>query len=304
MSFIGSRLEKSARSGLATLPLKATTFQGAGCVLSNFFPCSITIFGRTFNSFEQAYQYKKALHFKDFGTAQKILKSNKASECKKLAKHLSHPSWDAIKVGCLEYIVREKLDQVSVYRQALLEAEDVIIETVPGDTFWSCGLPTHEAISRAPSQWPGKNVMGMIHMMLRDELTHQVPTSMAMPTPTTSSVSASQSVTPSVRSVASKSDTFSSRPPAISASRPSVVPSTSTRPSASKTVSSPIVKPPPLMSLPIKRPISLLQKPDVKTPGTPTDPPKKRPRNRPTFHCPLSDILLCNSPQQIVLNGT
>ena len=172
MSFIGSRLEKSVpySPNDPILPLKATTFKGPGCVLSNFFPCSLVLFGRTFNSSEQAYQYKKALNFEDFPTASQILQAEKASRCRSLTRHLQHDSWDAIKVGVLEHVVRAKLEQVPQYRQALLDAEDLIVEAVPGEFFWSAGLSSHDVIRCVPSQWPGRNVMGMIHMLIRNEL--------------------------------------------------------------------------------------------------------------------------------------
>ena len=165
-------MDQAALVGLnqSVLPLRTTTFKGAGCVLSNFFPCSVTIFNITFTSTEQAYQYRKALFFQDLGLAQQVLGSNTASQCKAVTKSLVDRSWDAIKVSVLEHIVRAKLAQVPAYRQALLAAEDLIIESVPGDTFWSCGLLAREAVNTFPAQWPGRNVMGRLHMMLRSEL--------------------------------------------------------------------------------------------------------------------------------------
>ena len=41
----------------------ATYFKGRSSVLGNLYSCSITVFGVSFSSSEQAYQYKKALHF-------------------------------------------------------------------------------------------------------------------------------------------------------------------------------------------------------------------------------------------------
>ena len=45
-----------------------------------------------------------------------------------------------------------------------------IIESVPDDTFWSCRLPAREVVNTFPAQWPGYNIMGRLHMMLRSEL--------------------------------------------------------------------------------------------------------------------------------------
>ena len=62
---------------------------------------------------------------------------------------------------------------MSRYRKALLDAEQLIVEAVLGDTYWSCGLSNEEAIKTEMRHWPGKNIMSKLHMELRDIILRQ-----------------------------------------------------------------------------------------------------------------------------------
>ena len=51
-----------------------------------------------------------------------------------------------------------------------MKAELIIVEAVPGDNFWPCGLSKEEVGWWNPENWPGKNIMGNLHMELREEV--------------------------------------------------------------------------------------------------------------------------------------
>ena len=66
----------------------------------------------------------------------------------------------------MRVIVRGKSKCVPEYRRELLKSDDIIVEAVHGDNYWSCGLRTHETKKTGQE----KNIMGQLHDELRREL--------------------------------------------------------------------------------------------------------------------------------------
>ena len=60
-------------------------FMGAGCRFLNFYPCRVTIYGKTFSSTEMAYQWKKAKFMGDEEAATQIQKTGEARRAKTIA---------------------------------------------------------------------------------------------------------------------------------------------------------------------------------------------------------------------------
>ena len=148
-------------------------FQGKNDILSNFYPCSVKVFERCFRSTEHAYQFMKARYYGMEELAEEICKQPNACGAKKLAKQvLTEASWDEEKLEVMSAIIRAKAECVPEYRRELLKC-DVIVEAVYGDNYWSCGLKTHDVPWANEKDWPGKNIMGQLHMKLREELQHQ-----------------------------------------------------------------------------------------------------------------------------------
>ena len=155
------------------LPLDdVTAFKGSKDILSNFYPCTIHVYEKSFPSSEHAYQYAKALCHGQAKIAQDILKADNAWEGKKLGgKVVIEYLWNYLKVTVMQHIIRSKARCVPAYKQALLSAKSTIVEAVPGEYFWSCGLNKTEALWR--NDRSGKNIMGRLHMELRDQLKQQ-----------------------------------------------------------------------------------------------------------------------------------
>ena len=64
-------------------------FTGELSPYSNFHPSPIIINGQSFHSSEQWVQYQKALTFRDSYTANQILQSDTALECKRLSHNIN-----------------------------------------------------------------------------------------------------------------------------------------------------------------------------------------------------------------------
>lgn len=141
-----------------------TPFHGRYDVFSNLYPCTLDVYGREFPSAEHAYQFLKAkCHGKD-QLAENISKQSSAYFAKRLAKRIeTNEGWDNIKVDVMRDILAAKEKCVPEYRQHLRNTVNtIIVEAVPGDTFWSSGL-TKEQV-KWTDQWPGQNIMGQLHM--------------------------------------------------------------------------------------------------------------------------------------------
>ena len=156
-------------------PLKnVRAFQGRNDILSNFYPCSVKVFERCFRSTEHAYQYMKARFYGRDDLAEEIYKQPNSCGAKKLAKQVvTEASWEEEKLEIMRVIIRAKSKCVPEYRRELLKSDDIIVEAVHGDNYWSCGLRTHDVPWANENDWPGKNIMGQLHMELRRELQQQ-----------------------------------------------------------------------------------------------------------------------------------
>ena len=141
---------------------EVTLFQGAEDVFSNFFPCSILVFGKWYRSSEHAYQGRKAWAAGDRETEACIVRAATAAGAKFEAKKLRrlHARWGQNKVPVMRNILQAKSHTVPLFRETLLKAHPVISEAVAGDQFWGSGLDKRNTLSTPQSLWPGRNIMG------------------------------------------------------------------------------------------------------------------------------------------------
>ena len=117
-----------------------TAFRGKREVLSNFFPCTMRVFERTFASSEHAYQFMKAMSHEKDSVTKDIIQSRNACEAKRLGKRvITEGVWETERLEVMRQIIRRKFEYVPRYRHELMKAKFTIAEAVPGDNFWSCG---------------------------------------------------------------------------------------------------------------------------------------------------------------------
>ena len=162
-------LDESCSKRLQNSLKNVTPFQGKYDVLSNFYPCPLIFYGRLFKSAEHAYQFLKAKCYGKDQLAENISQQSSAVFAKLLAKRVpTDEGWDHLKVDVMRDILLAKKQCVPEYRQKLLEVADtIIVEAVPGETFWSSGLSKEQVIWA--DEWPGKNIMGQLHMELTEK---------------------------------------------------------------------------------------------------------------------------------------
>lgn len=132
-------------------------------IFSNFSSFEVEWKGRIWKTSEHAYQ---ASHF--FETApelvEEIFMAKSAHEAFKIAKanaNKSPSNWEELKLGIMEDIVRNKLQQNPYIGHKLVQTGDrLIVEDSPKDNYWGWG-PNRD----------GRNELGKIWMKLREEIT-------------------------------------------------------------------------------------------------------------------------------------
>lgn len=158
---------------MATIPDKfdVLSFKGKNDILSNFYEHDIYYGGIKFNCVEQAYQHTKAVMCERMDIATRLLHLKTGYEQWRCAKAVQvDDRWADERVNIMRKILRCKLSFVPQYRELLSKSTGTIVEAVPGDKFWSSGLNKREACTHDPSTYPGKNVMGQLHMEMRELL--------------------------------------------------------------------------------------------------------------------------------------
>ena len=105
--------------------------------------------------------------------AEEIYEQTNSCGAKKLAKQVViEASWKEEKLEVMRVIIRAKSKCVPEIELELLKSDDIIVEAVHGDNYWSC-LRTHDVPWTNEKDWPGKNIMGQLHMELRREIQQQ-----------------------------------------------------------------------------------------------------------------------------------
>ena len=97
-----------------------TTFRGRHDVLSNFYPCTIRVFERTFASSEHANQFMKAISNGKESVAKDIIQARNACEAKRLRKRVTAERiWGTELLEVMKQIMRRKFECVPRYRHEL-----------------------------------------------------------------------------------------------------------------------------------------------------------------------------------------
>lgn len=134
------------------------SFRGQYRFLSNFYPCRISLWGRTFPNSEIPYQAAKAATGAWY---EKICNASTPGDAKRLGRLVPlRPDWDEVRLAFMEEIVFQKFDQNEDLKKLLLDTGDE--ELVEGNTwrdyFWGV------------CNGQGENNLGKILMKVRDQL--------------------------------------------------------------------------------------------------------------------------------------
>lgn len=157
---------------------KYVLFWGEEDIFSNFYPCNFSYQDGnmiyTFSNSEQLFMYKKAIQFKAFEIADKILSTPKPYGCKKLGRlipNYEEKVWEVERYKVMVEVLTVKFNSNLLFKQCLqLTIGKTIVEASPYDKIWGVGLEdTHTDILNE-DKWKGLNLLGKALMEVRDNM--------------------------------------------------------------------------------------------------------------------------------------
>ena len=118
-------------------------------------------------------QAKKALLFNDTATAEKIMLSESAIECKNLGKTIKgykEDMWkEEAKRLCLPGIIAKFKDNPALADMLLSTRDQTIVESTY-DTMWGTGILLHQSDSLDSKKWKGIGLLGELLMTTHRKL--------------------------------------------------------------------------------------------------------------------------------------
>ena len=141
--------------------------------LSNNYNCELKVFGTTFNSIEQAYQYSKAIRRAQPDVAEIILKTPSPKMAKNKSRLLRYDeNWTKEeKSKLMQQLLEAKIKQVPEFSAALLKTGKTILAFPdPSDYDWGSGLTKEQTLHTKKRSWPGNNLLGSMLETLRTKV--------------------------------------------------------------------------------------------------------------------------------------
>lgn len=145
-------------------------FQSAQAPLSNLFPCEIKINGQSFSSVEQAYHYRRAIHHRQFNTAQLILYQDDPYEIMAQMKDFKdNHEWLTKRMSVMEELIKCKADQVGIFRDLLKSSDNLSLVENTWNGYWGSGCPWLAGAVWV-KQFSGQNQFGQLLERVRSSI--------------------------------------------------------------------------------------------------------------------------------------
>lgn len=152
-----------------------TFFWGNADPFSNWHtPATFTFRGMTFVQSEQFMMYCKARLFNDIEIAKKIMSLRNPRDHKALGRRVKgfdRETWEDHAYHFVYVACREKFLQNQKLLDELMDTGDTeIVESSPYDSIWGIGLHCTDPRAHSKDTWQGKNLLGEILTVLREEI--------------------------------------------------------------------------------------------------------------------------------------
>lgn len=121
---------------------------------------------RQFPTSEHLFMYIKAVYFKDWETAEKIVVAGTPKEAKDLGRgvrNFSEKEWENVREDAMFTALVTRSYSDDRFKEILLNPsfENLgFVEASPYDKIWGIGLGEEEYNANIKSRWPGKNLLG------------------------------------------------------------------------------------------------------------------------------------------------
>jgi ribA/ribD-fused uncharacterized protein len=140
--------------------------------MSNFSIHPFKIDGKVFDTVERYMHYMKALLFKDFETADKIMNSKSQQDAKMLGrevKKFNDHDWNKNKKEIVKKGIELKFKQnFTISQQLISTGSKILVEAAGKDRIWGIGYTSTNAMENI-SKW-GQNLLGVILVEVREDL--------------------------------------------------------------------------------------------------------------------------------------
>lgn len=140
-------------------------FHGHQHPLSNFFPCTLDLYDKQWANSEAAYQYRKALEYSEWETAEQIAQCSRGIDAKRLGDRIkTDQRWWDIRESVMMEVVTQKARQCWEFRNTLFASEGNLLVEDTGHDFWGRG-----------KQGKGLNKLGSLLQALRSHMPSPLP---------------------------------------------------------------------------------------------------------------------------------
>lgn len=121
---------------------------------------------RKFPTSEHLFMYLKAVHYKDWETANKILIVESPKDAKKLGREVKgfdQADWEKVREDMMFTAIINRGSVDDKYKNMILKPDWLDLEFVeasPYDKVWGIGLSESDPRANDKSKWPGLNLLG------------------------------------------------------------------------------------------------------------------------------------------------
>lgn len=144
-------------------------------MMSNFYPIRFKHQKHMFSNSEQAFMWRKAMFFKDYEIAHRILtkahQPNYAKSLGRKVKNFDNEKWDKARYEIMKEVVKDKINQFDELKTFIKNNKDkTFVEASPYDSIWGVKLSENDDKILDPSNWKGQNLLGKVYNELKKEI--------------------------------------------------------------------------------------------------------------------------------------